>query len=48
MDKEVKINDKLLNDTLAYLQSCPHNEVVGILSRWQALIEAPVKPKKPD
>ena len=56
MNKPIQIDDKLINDTLAYLRTCPYSHVDGILGRWKALIAGPnapgmepeKKPKKPE
>lgn len=44
MNKE--IDGKLINDTMAYLQTCPYAQVAGLINRWLMLNqEVPVEPE---
>ena len=47
------IDLQLVQDTINYLETCPHGEVKGLMSRWIATVSQPevkpedVKPEEP-
>ena len=41
-----EISEKLLDETLAYIQSQPYKEVAGLMSRWAECLKEPKEPEQ--
>ena len=44
----MKIDLQLVQDTVNYLETCPHGEVKGLVKRWVDTVNQPVDDIKPE